>query len=60
MAKSEVSPYDDIRKNFGMTAEQAIRDISKGHAEPRNSAEIEAAKDFVDEALATGEDPLGK
>ena len=60
MGNSEKSPYSDIGKNFGMTEEQAGRDVSKGHAEPRNSAEIDAAKDFVDEALSTGKDPLGK
>jgi hypothetical protein len=38
--------------------EQAERDVSRGHAEPRNDAEDEAAKDYVDEALTTGKDPL--
>jgi hypothetical protein len=60
MAKSEESPYADIGKNFGMSEQQAETDVSKGHAEPRNSAEVEAAKDFVDEALSTGKDPLEK
>jgi hypothetical protein len=60
MGKPEKSPYSNIAKNFGMTEQQADRDLSRGHAEPRNSAEIEAAKDFVDDALSTGKDPLEK
>ena len=58
MSKSEKSPYSDMSKNFGMTEKQADRDVDRGHAEPRNSAEVEAAKDYVEEAIDTGQDPI--
>jgi hypothetical protein len=38
--------------------DQAGRDVSRGHAEPRNDAEDAAAAQYVDEALSTGSDPI--
>ena len=38
--------------------DQVDRDLEKGHAESRNDAEDQAAFDYVDEALTTGEDPI--
>ena len=44
---------------FGVPSdEQVDRDLSRGHAEPRNDAEDAAAFDYVDEALSTGQDPI--
>jgi len=47
-----------ISNFFGMSKEQADRDVDKGHAEPRNDAEDAAAFDYCNEALETGNDPI--
>jgi hypothetical protein len=38
--------------------DQVDRDVDRGHAEPRNDAEDQAASDYCDEALSTGQDPI--
>jgi hypothetical protein len=45
-------------EKYGMSERQADRDVDRGHAEPRNDAENQAASDYVDEALETGSDPI--
>ena len=44
---------------FGSPSDDQVdRDLEKGHAEPRNDAEDQAAFDYCDEARTTGEDPI--
>jgi hypothetical protein len=58
-AKEVRTPMGILSDFFGPPSEdQADRDIDRGHAEPRNDAEQDAAMDYCDEALETGIDPL--
>lgn len=44
---------------FGPPSEdRAERDVKEGSAEPRNSGEEQAASDYFDEYVETGNDPL--
>ena len=44
---------------FGTPSDDQVnRDSDRGHAQPRNDAEDDAAFDYADEALGKGSDPI--